>query len=584
MICVKSKSKFSDTKRNLKISYRFIRKRKKTVFFVIFLSLVLSLLSVAIPIFTAKLLLNLSNGFLFELVKISGFIFAIELSRNIITRLMQFVYDKYMIDTVTEIQMEMFKETLKIQTSDIDKNTSGTFIDRINNDTNDIIGIFDTLISDFLDFLSNLGVLVAVIFVSFPMFIFFIVSSLTISYISHLRRKNMFEKQKKYRKIREKKTGLISEVVRGVKDIKLLNAEDGMLKITEEELNKVNKENLLLNKTSRKYNYIYGNTRDLFDFLFIVIGVFLIYSNMLTIANFVILYTYRGRIENLLTYFNRIADRLKDFNLSASRVFEILEDGFKKERNTGIDIENVRGNIDFKGVYFTYDESNVLNDITFSISQGERVGFVGASGSGKSTIFNLLTGLYEFQKGEILIDGIDIRNVSLSSLRKNLSLIPQNPYIFNFSIRDNLILSNRKVSDDEIISSCKKAEIYDRIMEFEDNFNTEVGEGGVTLSGGEKQRLAIARSLIKNTNIILFDEATSALDNITQNKIQNAIYGLDKNKTILIIAHRLSTIINCDKIVVLNDGKIIDIGTHEELLSRCKKYKELYKYEQKNSN
>ena len=578
---MKRYSKISETKKNLKISYGFIKRKKKTLFIVVLLSLALSLISVVVPIFTAKLLLNISKGLLFELVKIASFILIIELSRNVVSRLMQFVYDKYMIDTVTDIQMEMFRETLKIKTSDIDKNTSGTFIDRINNDTNEIIFIFDSLISDFLDFLSNLGVLIAIIFISFPMFIYFVISSLTISYFSHLRRKKMFEHQKKYRKIRETKTGLISEVVRGVKDIKLLNAEEGMLKKTNEELKKVNKENLLLNKTSRKYNFLVANTRDIFDFLFIALGVLLIYKNMLTIANFIVLYTYRGRIENLLTYFNRIADKLKDFNLSASRVFEILDSGFKKERSTGIDIENVKGNIEFKNVYFSYGEDNALKNVSFSVNQGERIGFVGTSGSGKSTIFNLLTGLYDIQKGEILIDGVDIQNISLKSLRKSISLIPQNPYIFNFSIRDNLVLSNRNVNDKDIIDSCKKAEIYDRIMEFDDKFNTEVGEGGVTLSGGEKQRLAIARSLIKNTNIILFDEATSALDNITQDKIQKAIYGLDRNKTILIIAHRLSTVINCDKIVVVDDGGILDIGSHEELLSKCKKYKELYKFEGK---
>lgn len=368
----------------------------------------------------------------------------------------------------------------------------------------------------------------------------------------------MFEHQKKYRKIRERKTGLISEVVRGVKDIKLLNAEEGMLKKTNEELKKVNKENLLLNKTSRKYNFLVSNTRDIFDFLFIALGVLLIYKNMLTIANFIVLYTYRGRIENLLTYFNRIADKLKDFNLSASRVFEILDSGFKKERSTGIDIENVKGNIEFKNVYFSYGEDNALKNVSFSVNQGERIGFVGTSGSGKSTIFNLLTGLYDIQKGEILIDGVDIQNISLKSLRKSISLIPQNPYIFNFSIRDNLVLSNRNVNDKDIIDSCKKAEIYDRIMEFDDKFNTEVGEGGVTLSGGEKQRLAIARSLIKNTNIILFDEATSALDNETEAAVMEAVNSFHGKKTMVIIAHRLNTIEKCDIIYEVKDGKIVE--------------------------
>lgn len=573
------KKKLSETKKNLKMSWRFIKKKKLKLVLISILSLLLSLISVTVPILTAQLLLKLSGGLLLELVKIAGFILIIEITRNIVNLCMRYVYDNYMVETITEIQMEMFKETLRIKAEDIDKNTSGTFIDRINNDTNDIVNIFENLISSFLEFISNLGVLIAVIFISYPMFFFFIISAIIDTYVSHLRREKVFSQNKKYRKVRERKTGLISEVVRGVKDIKLLNAEEGMLKKTKEQLNKTNKELLTINQTTRRFYFLSGNIKDLTYFLFIATGALLIQKDMLTVANFIILYTYRGRMESLLSYYNQIADIIKNFNLSASRVAEILDTGYKKERTNGTILKNVHGNIEFKNVSFSYEDNEVLKEVSFKINEGERVGFVGASGSGKSTIFNLITGLYEVKEGNILIDGFDINNIDLNSLRKNLSLIPQNPYIFNFSIKDNLILSNNNASLEEIETACKKAQIYDRIMEFEDKFETEVGEGGVTLSGGEKQRLAIARTLIKNSNIILFDEATSALDNITQDKVQQAIYGLDKNKTILIIAHRLSTIINCDKIIVVDCGKIVDIGSHKELLERCKIYQKLYKYD-----
>lgn len=573
------KKKLSETKKNLKMSWRFIKKKKLKLVLISILSLLLSLISVTVPILTAQLLLKLSGGLLLELVKIAGFILIIEITRNIVNLCMRYVYDNYMVETITEIQMEMFKETLRIKAEDIDKNTSGTFIDRINNDTNDIVNIFENLISSFLEFISNLGVLIAVIFISYPMFFFFIISAIIDTYVSHLRREKVFSQNKKYRKVRERKTGLISEVVRGVKDIKLLNAEEGMLKKTKEQLNKTNKELLTINQTTRRFYFLSGNIKDLTYFLFIATGALLIQKDMLTVANFIILYTYRGRMESLLSYYNQIADIIKNFNLSASRVAEILDTGYKKERTNGTILNNVHGNIEFKNVSFSYEDNEVLKEVSFKINEGERVGFVGASGSGKSTIFNLITGLYEVKEGNILIDGFDINNIDLNSLRKNLSLIPQNPYIFNFSIKDNLILSNNNASLEEIETACKKAQIYDRIMEFEDKFETEVGEGGVTLSGGEKQRLAIARTLIKNSNIILFDEATSALDNITQDKVQQAIYGLDKNKTILIIAHRLSTIINCDKIIVVDCGKIVDIGSHKELLERCKIYQKLYKYD-----
>ena len=572
----------SETKKNLKVSWKFVKKRKVRLFLIFILSTILSILSVVIPVLTAKLLLKLTGGFLFELFKVALFILVVELTGNIFNLLLNKTYDNYMVDTITEIQMEMFKETLKIKTKEMDTKTSGTFIDRINNDTNDIVSLFDSLMGYIIDFISNIGVLIAVIFISYPMFFFFLRTSILNAYVGHKRRNALYERQKKYRKIRENKTGLISEIVRGVKDIKLLSATDGVLKKTDHELKRVNKELLQVNKESRKFRFITGNIWDIVDFLFIVLGILLIKVDMLTISGFVILYSYRGRIQNLLDYYNRIADLFKNFNLSASRVLEILTDGFKKEKTDGLDVGTLNGNIEFKNVSFSYGDNNVLNDVNFKINHGEKVGFVGASGAGKSTIFNLITYLYDLKEGEILFDGIDIRKISIESLRKNISLIPQNPDIFNFSIKDNLILSNKDVEEDKMIEACKKAEIYDRILEFDDKFQTKVGEGGVTLSGGERQRLAIARSLIKNSNIILFDEATSALDNITQDKIQKAIYRLDKSKTVLIIAHRLSTVINCDKIVVMDNGKIIDIGTHQELLERCSKYKKLYRYEEIN--
>ena len=263
-------------------------------------------------------------------------------------------------------------------------------------------------------------------------------------------------------------------------------------------------------------------------------------------------------------------------SLSATRVFEVIGNTFDKESDKCKNINRINGKIEFKNVSFAYSKDNVLNNINFIINPGERIGFVGSSGSGKSTIFKLLTKLYSLEEGHILIDGEDINNISNKALRKNISLIPQNPYIFNFSVLDNLKIGNLDASNDEVKEACKKADIYDVIMDLDDKFNTFVGEGGVMLSGGEKQRLAIARTLLKKSNIILFDEATSALDNVTQDKVQKAIYGLDKDKTILIIAHRLSTVNKCDRIVVVDDGNIVDIGTHKELYKRCSKYRELY--------
>ena len=204
---------------------------------------------------------------------------------------------------------------------------------------------------------------------------------------------------------------------------------------------------------------------------------------------------------------------------------------------------------------------------------------VGKSGAGKTTIFNLICKMYSVNSGEILIENKNIEELDEESIRGNITIISQNPYIFNLSIRDNLKLVKENLSEDEMIEACKIACLDEFIETLPNKYDTVLGEGGVVLSGGQKQRLAIARAFVQKTKIILFDEATSSLDNETQAKIQNAIHNLKNEYTILIIAHRLSTIVNCDKIMLLENGQIIDEGTHEELLGRNNTYQTLYKSE-----
>ena len=221
----------------------------------------------------------------------------------------------------------------------------------------------------------------------------------------------------------------------------------------------------------------------------------------------------------------------------------------------------------------------VLNGLSFNIKANETVAFVGKSGTGKTTIFNLLCKMYDINQGDITIDKISINELDKDSIRGNITIISQNPYIFNLSIKENLKLVKENLTDKEIKEACKIACLDDFINSLPDKYDTIVGEGGITLSGGQKQRLAIARALIQKTEIILFDEATSALDNETQTKIQEAISNMKGEYTILIIAHRLSTIINSDRILVIDDGKIVGEGTHKELLKKNKVYKELYNAE-----
>lgn len=577
----KIKEGFNETKNNFKMSWYFIKKQKKIIIPMLILSIILSLIGVLTPILSAKLLLNLSNKALDKLLNIALFIFLVEATRNIISFTFNLISEKCMTKIITEVRLEMLRETFRIETSETDKNNTGIFIDRIKNDTGSITNIFSNLTSSFVDFISNVGILAASFIISPYIFIYFIATSLIIGYINKKDRDIYYKRSKKYRDLTEKATGLTAELIRGIKDIKLAG-NNSVLKKTSKEINKITKEGYEIKKQTEKYRLLSFTIRDFFDVTFIILGTFLTSKKLLTISNFIILYMYRKRIENLLSFYNRFVNQIKDYNLSATRVFEILGDHFKKERPGGLDLNNIQGKIEFNNVNFAYQQHHkVLQNISFTINPGERIGFVGQSGSGKSTLFNLIVKLYPVENKKIYIDDIDINEISYKSLRSKISLIPQSPYIFNFTILENLKIANEEATMEEVITACKQADIYDRIMEFDKGFDTIVGEGGVILSGGEKQRLSIARSLLKQSNILLLDEATSSVDNITQKNIQTAIEKINRNTTILIIAHRLSTVINCDRIIVIDDGKIIDTGTHSELLKSCPKYQELYKYEEK---
>ena len=572
----KIKKNLGDLKTNLKMSWYFVREEKLYFVLIVFLSILLAGIGFIIPLLSAQLLLKLTDGLLKDLMIVAIIMFFVEMLRNVVTYFLRKYFELYSIKATTNAQIKMFEETLKIKAAEIEDNTTGMFIDRINNDTEDIVTTFSHLCTVIINIISNLGVFLAVFVINRYMFLYFVISFIIIVIIENKRTNIYYERTKKLRLIDEKKTGLISEIVRGLQDIKLLNAQVGILKKTKKQLQDINDERKGIIKVTSNFQFISGSVSDLFNVIFFALGSLLVHLNSLSIVSFVVLYTYKSRIDNLLNFYNSFVMYVKNFNLSATRVFEVIGDTFDKESDKGKDINKLNGKIEFKDVSFAYDKDNVLNKINFTINKGERIGFVGSSGSGKSTIFKLLTKLYSLEEGHILIDGEDINNISNKTLRKNISLIPQNPYIFNFSVLDNLKIGNLDASCDEVIDACKKADIYDVIMNLDDKFNTFVGEGGVMLSGGEKQRLAIARTLLTKSNIILFDEATSALDNVTQDKVQKAIYGLDKDKTILIIAHRLSTVNKCDRIVVVDDGNIVDIGTHKELYKRCSKYRELY--------
>ena len=564
-------------KLNVKRTWKYIKEAKLNLIGYGIVSIIEAIISAIIPLLAAKVILNITNGIINQLILSAIVVFFIDLILYAMVYFKGFFYQKIYQKTLISIQKSLTKEILNLEVQEIDKNSSGLFINRLNKDTQDIAGLFMEYAYWLSYIITNVGVLVTIFILNKYLFIYAVITSLIVYFINRKSLAKQYEVQRKLKTIEENKTGLTSELVRGIRDIKILNGSNSILKQAYNKIEDATNEQVHIMNIRRLYNYIESNVRALTDLGLILVGCLLYNKSLLSIPNFVIIYNYQAKVKNLLVGIVKIAEYNKKFSIAANRVYEVIEnDKFAKEQFGNVKKDKLEGSIKFVDVSFSYDTEEILKKMSFTVNPNERVAFVGKSGAGKSTIFNLITHLYKVNNGKILLDNININDLDCDTIRNNMSIITQNPYIFNFSIKDNLLLAKENATEKEIREACHLACIDDYIMSLPDKYYTLLGENGIILSGGQKQRIAIARALLMQTEIILFDEATSALDNETQEQIQKAIDNLKGEYTILIIAHRLSTVIDADKIFVVDNGKIIDSGTHQELLKKCEFYKNLY--------
>lgn len=566
---------------NLKFAWTYAKDQKFRIILYIICNIIAICISIIIPILSAKIIVELTSNQFEQVLLISLIIFLVEISRNIVDCFARYFSQIVYREIFIRIQLSLGKEMLKLENKCIDNNSSGVFIQRLTNDTSRIADIFNILNMYLSNIVTDIGIFGAIFIINKVVFLYLIIMILIIYIIEKSRANRYNEKDKIYRQKHENVSGFVGELVRGIRDIKMLNAEDSFMKELNSKVVDLNNQMYSMSKTSRNYSFITRCFMDISDIGLIFLSVYLIINNYLSIAEALVIHNYTGRISSIIYNVSALMDKVKDFNLSSSRIFSIINnEGFAKEKFGNKHLNKIEGNFEFKNVSFSYDDKKeVLKNISFKVNANETVAFVGKSGSGKSTIFNLLCKMYDIEKGAITIDGINIQQLDQKTIRGNITIISQNPYIFNLSIRDNLRLVKEDLTEEEMIEACKLACLHDFIVKLPDGYDTLVGEGGITLSGGQRQRLAIARAFVQKTEIILFDEATSALDNETQASIQKAIKNLQKDYTILIIAHRLSTVIDSDRILFLNEGKIEAEGNHEQLLATNQNYKQLYEAE-----
>lgn len=567
-----------ETLTNLKKVYEYGKEKKICLILEIVGSIIGITINIILPILSAKLIVYLTDSIWYQLIMTSLLVLVIDIIGNLKTVLIR-KNTQIFFKTVSEgLQKELGREILKITQNELDSNSSGTFIQRMTTDPEQLSSIFTKGIGYLTGVVSSIGIFIAIFIINKTVFIYYLFTAILLSYLHIIKSQKITIKEKQYRNKREKVTGLIGELIRGTRDIKMLNAKKSFMTTLNENIVDQNQSRIDTRNVDILYNFIINTLSNTLEFILILLLVYLVYNKTITSAIAIALFSYRFNVmTNLMDKVSLLLEEITNFNISADRVFSILDNKkFTKEKFGKKHLNQIEGNFEFDNVKFGYNkDTKVLDGLSFKIKANQTVGFVGKSGAGKTTIFNLLCKMYNIDSGTIKIDGIDINELDEDSIRGNITIIGQSPYIFNMSIKDNLKLVKNDLTDEKMIEACKIACLDEFINTLPEKYDTKVGEGGVTLSGGQKQRLAIARAFIQKTEIILFDEATSALDNETQAQIQQAIDNLKNEYTILIIAHRLSTIINCDKIMILEDGKITAEGSHKELIKNNKIYKKL---------
>ena len=566
--------------KNLKFAWNYAKDQKKNLIWFIIVNILIIVISVVVPILSAKIIVYLTDNEFHQLLLIAFVILLIEWFRNVCNYFKRHNSNILFRETYINLQTCLGKEILKIENKDIDSTGSGLFIQRLTNDTSKLSDIFPMLIDFLTNIVTDIGIFVAIFIINKVVFIYMMIATIILYFIERKRVKLRNENDKKFRKMNEKVSSFVGEMVRGIRDIKMLNSEDSFINELHSKVIELNTERYKMKKVDRNYGLYSGTLLDLKDFLLIVLLIILIENKDITIASALIIHNYSSRVSNVIYWVGSLLERVKDFNLSVDRIKEIMNgDKFEKESFGNKHIDKVNGDFEFKDVTFAYDEKKILDKINFKVKANSTVAFVGKSGAGKTTIFNLLCKLYNIDSGEITIDGININELDKDSIRGNITIINQSPYIFNLSIRDNLRLVKEDITEEEMIEALKVACLDDFINTLPDKYDTMLGENGIILSGGLKQRLAIARAIVKDSEIILLDEATSSLDNEIQEHVMSAIKNISKDYTILIIAHRLSTIKDCDKILVINEGTISGYDTHNNLIKNNSVYQKLYKKE-----
>ncbi len=542
-------------------------------------SFFVSLIGVTYPIVTRRMLNEFIPGKMYRMIVFSGLMLAFLYTIRMLLRYyIQYKGHIMGVGMQADMRRDMFNHLEKLSFGFFDNNETGKLMSRLTNDLMDISELAHHGPENLI--ISGITVIVSFIYLStinFPLTLIIFLCVPFLVWIAMVMRTRMHRAFSESRKSIAVINASIEGSISGIRVTKAFNNS----KIEEKKFDIGNEQFVNARKSAYKAMGIFHSTTsfitDIFNVLVLIAGGFFLYAEKINFGDYgafiVSVNLFLTPVTTLINFMEQFQDGVSGFE----RFCEIMDTEPEFDSPDAHDLKDCKGHIEFRNVSYGYEDGeDVIKNLSLDIPAGKKLALVGPSGGGKTTICHLIPHFYDTKRGEIFIDSNEIHSLTLSSLRDAIGIVQQDVYLFNSSIKKNIAYGKPGATDAEIIEAAKKANIHDYIMSLKDGYDARIGERGVKLSGGQKQRISIARIFLKNPPILILDEATSALDNTTEILIQDALEELCRGRTTIVVAHRLSTIKNADEIAVIAGGKIIEKGTHSDLIALSGIYEKLY--------
>lgn len=590
---------------------KYISKYKIWIFLYILFTMCASVCDIFKVLFTAKTieLITLTNYK--EAITLSFIIIGMTIFQRLCWYLSNLIYFRYSNKIMSDMNLDLAKQAFRLNSKTYNDHDTGTFVQRIVEDPVKIVDKLSGLVDMIVELVTSLIMLGYIMVLNVWISLALIALAVIAGIIEFRRVKLMRKNHTVTRKKNDLVHSLTTEIVRSEKDIKSLGLEQELSVVSKKYYEDYRNHRYKLDNTDMHFWTIRNFIISIGVSFTLILGIYLMDIGLLTLSTYMIVYSNKDSLWRVVYNGGNIANTFVTIKVCAKRMESLFDEKeFVTEKFGDVALVDVIGEIEFRNVSYTFmeyeyedvdpsdyfdkagrqklkannytpkqklvSENKIFDNLSFVIKPNTTVAFVGKSGSGKSTILNLISKMYEADSGEILIDGVDIKSLDKKTLRSAISLVNQFPYIFDMTIRENLLLAKADATDAEINEAIKKASLNEFVESLPKGLDTRVGESGIKLSGGQKQRLAIARAMLRLSSIIIFDESTSSLDNFAQEDVKKSIDELKGKSTIIIVAHRLSTIKDVDKIYFLENGQILDSGTFEELFERNQTFKTMF--------